>query len=107
MTTESRHMSLEEFAANAADVFRDVLRDRTSVVIVDERGGRVVMSPVRPRVVETSDEIRRPPTPEEVQRALEGINRAAGGWKGLMDAEEFKTYIRQRRRTKNRPPVRF
>ena len=107
MTTESRRMSLEEFAANAADIVRDVLRGRTSVVIEDERGGQVLMAPVGVRVMTDPELIKRPPTPEEVQRTLDGINRAAGAWKGLVDAEEFKAYIRERRRTKNRPSVRF
>ena len=40
----------------------------------------------------------------EVARA--GILAAAGSWKDL-DAEAFKAYIRERRRTKNRPSVRW
>lgn len=48
-----------------------------------------------------------PPSPEQVARSIEGIRKAAGSWKGLVDAEEFKAYIRERRRTKNRPPVRW
>jgi len=103
----TRRIGLAELVANAADVFSDVLRDRATVVIEDEHGGQVMMTPVRPRVVEDPEEIKRPPTPEEVERTLEGINRAAGSWKGLVDAEAFKAYIRERRRTKNRPPVRF
>lgn len=38
--------------------------------------------------------------------AIEGIRKAAGTWQGLVDAEAFKAYVRERRRTKNRPPVR-
>jgi hypothetical protein len=41
------------------------------------------------------------------QRALEAIMKAAGGWEGLIDAEEFKEYIRERRRTANRPSVKL
>jgi hypothetical protein len=47
------------------------------------------------------------PTAEEVARSTEGIRRAAGRWKDLMDAEAFKAYIRERRRTSSRPPVRL
>jgi hypothetical protein len=107
VATELRHISLEEFAVNAEELFRDVVRDRASIVIHDEHGDRVVMAPVGPRPVWDPEEIKRPRTSEEVARALEGINRAAGSWKGLIDAEEFKSYIRERRRTKNRPQVRF
>jgi hypothetical protein len=32
---------------------------------------------------------------------------ASESWKGLIDAEAFKAYIRERRRTKNRPSVRL
>jgi hypothetical protein len=107
VATELRHISLKEFAVNAEELFRDVVRERASILIQDEHGDRVVMAPVGPRAVWDSEEIKRQRTPEEVARTLEGINRAAGSWKGLVDAEEFKSYIRERRRTKNRPPVRF
>lgn len=39
------------------------------------------------------------------ERALAGIRAAAGGWEGLVDAEEFKRYIYERRRTANRPSI--
>ncbi|MGH2534260.1 MAG: hypothetical protein ACRDJW_18480 [Thermomicrobiales bacterium] len=41
------------------------------------------------------------------EASIRGIWAAAGSWKGLVDAEEFKAYIRERRRTKNRPSVRW
>ena len=44
-------------------------------------------------------------TPEEVARSQEGIRQAAGGWKGNVDADEFKAYLVKRRRTSSRPPV--
>lgn len=47
------------------------------------------------------------PSPDEVARSIEGIRQAIGGWKGLVDAEEFIAYIRERRRTANRPSVRL
>ncbi|HKG25335.1 MAG TPA: hypothetical protein VKB09_06780 [Thermomicrobiales bacterium] len=49
----------------------------------------------------------RKPTPEEVARSIEGIERTAGAWVGLVDAEAFKGYIRERRRTSSRPPVKL
>jgi hypothetical protein len=48
---------------------------------------------------------REPLSEEEAARSLAGIRRAAGSWRGLVDAEEFKAYIRERRRTSSRPDV--
>ena len=50
---------------------------------------------------------RRKPSPEEVARSIEGIERAAGSWVGLVDGEAFKAYVRERRRTSSRPPVKL
>lgn len=63
---------------------------------------RLVRGDKRFRVVREPDDIWRG---YDAERAIEGIRQAAGAWKGLVDAEEFKAYIRERRRTKNRPPV--
>jgi hypothetical protein len=41
------------------------------------------------------------------EAARAGILAAAGGWRGLVDGEELKAYIRERRKTKNRPDVTF
>ncbi len=46
------------------------------------------------------------PTPEQAERSRQGILKAAGSWKGLIDAEEFKTYIRERRKMPGRAPRR-
>jgi hypothetical protein len=54
-----------------------------------------------------TDAARPKPRPEQVARSIEGIEKAAGSWQGLIDAEAFKAYIRERRRTKNRPSVRW
>ncbi len=51
-----------------------------------------------------SDDIWANYDPEAVR---EGIRRTAGSWKGLVDAEELKAYIRERRLTKNRPPIQW
>ena len=42
---------------------------------------------------------------DEVARSKDGILKAAGGWKEIVDAEAFKAYIYERRRTSSRPPV--
>ena len=44
----------------------------------------------------------RRPTPEQVEGSREGIRKLAGGWVGLIDAEAFKAYIRERRKTPGR-----
>lgn len=45
------------------------------------------------------------PRAEQVARSIAGIRKAAGGWRGLVDAEEFTTELYARRRITNRPPV--
>jgi len=44
-------------------------------------------------------------TAEEVEASREGIRRSAGAWNGLVDADRFKEYVRNRRRASNRPDV--
>lgn len=41
----------------------------------------------------------------KTQADYDAFAAAAGSWKGLIEAEEFKAYIRERRKTKNRPSV--
>lgn len=41
------------------------------------------------------------------EKARQGILAAAGSWQNLVDADAFKAYIRERRKTKNRPSVRW
>ncbi len=41
---------------------------------------------------------------EQIARSIAGILKAAGAWDDI-DAEAFKAYIRERRRTANRPSV--
>ena len=51
----------------------------------------------------TADEASLP-SPAEVERSRHGIHEAAGSWKDAgVDAEAFKRYIKERRRTANRP----
>ncbi len=40
-------------------------------------------------------------------QALKSLQVAAGGWSGLVDAEDFKAYIAERRQTANRPSVKL
>lgn len=41
------------------------------------------------------------------ERARQSTLAFAGAWKGLVDAEAFKDYVQARRKTKNRPSVRW
>lgn len=57
------------------------------------------------------DRETEPPTDDiwagyDPEVARQSTLAAAGSWKDI-DAEAFKAYIRERRRTKNRPPVRW
>ncbi len=46
-----------------------------------------------------------PLTPEQVERSIAGIRKASGAWNGLVDADEFTSYVYARRRTSNRPSI--
>src|SRR6266516_3070444 len=45
------------------------------------------------------------PTAAEAAASIEGIKQAAGTWKDLVDADKLKAYLRERRKTANRPSV--
>src|SRR5262249_31443427 len=49
----------------------------------------------------------KPLSPERVALSIEGIQWAAGSWAGIVDTEAFKAYIRERRRSSSRPPVKL
>lgn len=53
------------------------------------------------------DSASRLPQAEEIARSREGILKATGRWRGIVDAEHFKSYIYERRRASSRPPVRL
>lgn len=57
--------------------------------------------------VDILDDRSRAPGAGDVASSIEGILKAAGGWKGIVDADEFKTYIHKRRRTSSRPSIRL
>ena len=69
-------------------------------VELEQRGVRYRLTRV-PRPVEAEDIW----ADYDPQRALAQLQAAAGGWRGLVDAEAFKAYIHERRRTANRPSV--
>lgn len=54
--------------------------------------------------VEQSPRAKSRPDPEDVRQLQEDIRAVTGAWKDF-DAEGFNSYIRERRKTVNRPPV--
>ena len=61
-------------------------------------------TPTRPADNETAAALPVP-TADEAVAAVAAIEQASGGWVGLVDAEAFKVYLSERRRTANRPSV--
>ena len=70
----------------------------------DEAPLRLVRNGVRYRLDRETEDIWAGYDPE---LARESTLAAAGAWKGIVDGEACKAYIRERRRTKNRPSVRL
>ena len=70
----------------------------------EEHDKIVAESPEQPQ--ETGS-VRERPSPGQIALSIEGIKRAAGSWADTIDAEAFKAYIRERRRSSSRPPVKF
>ena len=55
--------------------------------------------------VHPTRETALPPDRDEVARTIDGIRKAAGGWKHLVDAEQLTAELYQRRRMTRRLPV--
>lgn len=83
-------------------LLRDALKTGESLVI--ETGDASYRLGVEADWVGSASPAKPLPTPEEVERSRAGILAAAGTWKDF-DAEAFKAYIYERRRTSSRPPV--
>jgi hypothetical protein len=83
-----------------AVVLKDAMRAGTPVVVDT---GEVAYS-LSIGVVATKTAT---PSADTVARSEEGIRQAAGRWKDLVDADAFKAYLRERRRTSSRPSVRL
>ncbi|MGI8690174.1 MAG: hypothetical protein ACR2M3_16480 [Thermomicrobiales bacterium] len=58
-------------------------------------------------VIPVGEAPRRRGTRVKTQADRDAFLQAAGSWKGLIDAEAFKAYIRERRKTANRPSVKL
>ena len=68
-------------------------------VILESAGAYYQLAPVKTE--------RERPSPEEAARSRDAILKAAGGWQGLIDAGEFKAYVRERRHTANRHSIKL
>lgn len=86
-TADAELSGLVKEAAASGDPLEIVVDgERFSVLIIRKTNGRR----------------RGPLDAEEIARSRADLYRSAGSWKGLIDAEEFKAYIRERRRTSSR-----
>lgn len=72
--------------------------------LVIDTGEATFQIVIEPIMEATSSIPSRNPTPEEAAASRAAIYEAAGSWKDV-DAETFKDYITERRRTANRPSV--
>ncbi len=75
-------------------------------VLIDTGEARFTIAVDVPEGLAAAQTDRDRPSPEQVARSIEGIRQSAGSWAD-MDAEAFKAYIRERRRSSSRPHVRL
>lgn len=107
MASEPKTIEVEP--GGELDRLLDEATDAPLRLVRGEERFRVVREPesrTDPTATGSAVDDRRP-SAEQVARSIEGIREAAGAWAGIVDAEAFKAYVRQRRRTANRPPVRW
>lgn len=102
---EAFEVNLEEDAQDVSAGYDPGLA-RESTLALSERFRDAGLEPAEGESLIPGDADRRP-SPEQVARSIEGIRKSAGAWAGNVDAEAFKAYVRERRRTANRPPVRW
>jgi len=80
----------------------ETMRERnTSAVLTNGAEDLAVVTPVG------EDKPKKRSKRVKTRADHDAFVQAAGSWKGLIDAEEFKTYIRERRTTANRPSVKL
>jgi len=72
----------------------------TSAVLTNGAEEVAVVTPVGEERPKKSKRVK-------TQADRDAFVQAAGSWQGLIDAEQFKAYIRERRKTANRPPVKL
>jgi len=82
--------------------------DGNETVVVEKEGRKLaILKPIGSAKTGRRKEATIVPSPAEAVRSKEGILKAAGRWKEIVDAEAFNAYIYERRRTSSRPPVRL
>jgi hypothetical protein len=92
------HIPTTIFIEPGTDLDRALDEAGDNPVEFERRGIRYRV--VRVLATVDNDDIWKGYAPE---RTVETLSAIAGGWVGLVDAEEFKAYIAERRRTANRP----
>ena len=91
--------TIEEIASldDLRRIAEEVRAEKKPRLVSIPGGGEITLAPVRKK--------RRQMTPEEKEAAdRQAFLSSAGGWKGLIDGEEFKRQYRAARGSK-RPPV--
>ncbi|MHB8646759.1 MAG: hypothetical protein ACYDAR_13295 [Thermomicrobiales bacterium] len=89
--------------SNNPDLLRlvETMRQRNaSAVLTNGTENVAVVTPV-------GDAPKRRGKRARTQADHDAFVQAAGSWKGLIDGEQFKAYIRERRKTANRPSVKL
>lgn len=91
--------------------------DRALARLIEEAAGRPVRLELGDAVFRLEREARVEPSAEapagsiwegyDPEAARAGTLAVAGSWRGLVDGEALKAYIRERRKTKHRPSVTF
>jgi hypothetical protein len=89
--------------SNNPDLLRivEAMRQRnTSAVLTNGAEDVAVVTPIGEATKPRGKRVK-------TQADHDAFVRAAGSWKGIIDAEAFKAYIRERRKTANRPSVKL
>lgn len=87
--------------SNNPDLLRivEAMRQRnTSAVLTNGTESVAVVTPIGEATKRRSKRVR-------TQADHDAFVSAAGSWKGIIDADTFKAYIRERRKIANRPSV--
>lgn len=94
MTDKSHQISLAELAEHATEVFERVVSEGESIIVENEAGERVIISP--------AERVPGRHTPSEAD--YEAFRSAAGGWADV-DTDRLKELLYESRKLSTRPPV--
>jgi hypothetical protein len=94
MTNESRQISLAELVDNPVAVFEQVVNEGEAIVVQNEEGEQIIISPVN------TPTGRRSLSEEDYV----AFRSAAGGWADI-DTDQLKEMLYASRQISTRPPV--